>query len=127
MKKPLVYLLVMIGAWWYADRNYNREAILARAHRSPAAAWASPAVYWIALSYYARDDNQLSLKALNQLLEDDPKGRYAPRALLRLSEVDQELRNNAGAREALERFLSEFPDDPERATAEKRRNAIPPQ
>ena len=125
MKKWLVAAAVVGGFWWRVRPYCNSNALLAIAHNHQKSYWASPLDYWVALICYQRSNYPGTQKALTQLVTDDPKGPYTARSLLRLSEVDMETHDWPSAREALDRFLQDFPDDPNRSIAEKRRQTAP--
>lgn len=120
MKKLIIAAALLYGGYWYAKRHYDFDAVLryAKTHPSPRLA---PAIdYYVGLAYYQRAEFEKSQEAFTQLLTDHPTSQYAPKGLLRLSEVAAERRDWDGARAALNRFKEEFPDHPQRDMADKR-------
>ncbi len=124
MKKLLFLALLAGGAWWYASRHFDFHDTLAYAKSHPSAVWAQPAVYSVGLVYYGRADYPKAQEAFTQLLTDYPTGQYTAHALMRLSEVADENRDYATEKQALDRFLQDFPDDPNREIAQKRRDLL---
>lgn len=126
--KKLVALAVLIWAvWWYASRHLALDSIMEYAHKHREASWSPGLVYTIATAYYGREDYGRAQKAFTQLIEDDPKGTHTGRAMLRLADSQRETRDYTGARETLNRFLEEFPDDSDRVMAQRRRDELPAQ
>ena len=124
MKKLLFFALIVGGVWWYASRHFNFHDTLAYAKSHPEARWAEPAVYSVAMVYYQRADYPKAQEAFTQLLTDYPTGQYAAQGLLRLSEVAEENNDYATAKQSLDRFIAEYPNDPNIEIAQKQRELL---
>ena len=124
MKKIYFFVLLIGGLWWYATHRFNFSDAMAYAKKNPTASWAPGVEYSIGLVYYQRADYPKAQEAFTQLLTDFPTGQYQARGLLRLSEVAEDNRDYETAKETLDHFLADFPDHPERAMAQKRRELL---
>lgn len=120
MKKLIFVAAVLYGVCWYAGNHFNFVDTLAYARKNPQASWAPAADYYVGLISYQRGDYVKSQEAFTQLLADYTTGYYTPMALLRLSEVAEQNRDWAVARQSLERFIAEFPDHKGRNVADRR-------
>lgn len=124
MKKLLIVAALLYGGYWYASRHYDFQSALEYAKKNPSPKLAPAIDYYVGLAYYQRAEFPKSQEAFAQLLTDYPTGPYTAKALLRLSEVAMENRDYGTVRSSLQRFLEEFPDDPNRRLAEKRLELI---
>jgi TolA-binding protein len=124
MKKFYFFVVIASGVWWYASDRFNFSEALGYAQKHPAAAWAPAVEYSIGMVYYQRDDYQRAEDTFNQLLTDFPTGQYEARALLRLSESAEENRDYPTAKDAVARYLEEFPDGPDRQLAQTRKESL---
>ena len=124
MKKFYFFILAASGVWWYASHRFNFSDTLVYAHKNLKASWAPATEYYVGVVYYQRADYQNSEDAFNMLLTDFPAGEYEARGLLRLSEAAEENRDFQTAKDAVARYLEEYPDGPEKAMAEKRREYL---
>lgn len=124
MNKFMIFIAVVWGAWWYASKKVNYSSTMTYAQKHPQASWAPAVEYGIGLAYYQRADYPKAQETFTQLLTDFPTGQYTARALLRLSEVAEDNRDWATAKETLDRFLADFPDHPDREIATKRRELL---
>lgn len=124
MKKLVIFALVVGGAWWYATHRFKSSDAMDFAKNHPQAKWAPALEYTVGMVYYQRGDLPKAQEAFTQLLTDFPTGQYQARGLLRLSEAAEENRDYATAKEALDHFLTDFPDHPDRNMAQKRRELL---
>jgi TolA-binding protein len=122
--KLILILAVLVGGWWYATHKFNFADTMTYAQKHPQASWAPAVEYSIGMVYYQRADYPKAQETFTQLLTDFPTGQYAARGLLRLSEVEDENRDYTAEKETLDRFLTEYPDHPDRNVAEKRRELL---
>lgn len=124
MKKFLILFAVAYGTYWYASRKYNFADTLVYAKKNPQASWAPAADYYVGLVYYGRGEYAKSQEAFTQLLTDYSTGPYTARGLRRLASAAEENRDYETARQSLQRFLEEFPDDKEKPVVEQKLEMI---
>ena len=124
MRKFYFFILAASGVWWYASHRFNFSDAMSYAQKHPNASWAPAVEYSVGLVYYQRSDYQKAEDAFTQLLTDFPTGQYEARGLLRLSEAAEENRDYTTAKETVARYLEEFPDGPDRRTAERRKELL---
>lgn len=124
MRKLLFLVLLVGGVWWYATHRFNFSDAMDYAKKHPQSSLSPRIEYSVGMVYYQRADYPKAQEAFAQLLTDFPTGQYAARALLRLSEVAEENRDYATEKDVLDRFLSDFPDHPDRMIAQKRRELL---
>jgi outer membrane protein assembly factor BamD (BamD/ComL family) len=124
MKKFILFVLIIGGVWWYASHRFNFSDAVAYAQKNPNASWAPGVEYSVGLVYYQREDFQKAEDTFTQLLTDFPTGQYEARALLRLSEAAEDNRDFPTAKDAVARYIEEFPDGPDRQLAERRKERL---
>ncbi len=124
MKKWLVVFAAFYGIYWYASNKFNFADTLVYAKKNPQASWAPAAAYYVGLVYYQRSEYAKSQEAFNQLLTDYSTGPYTSRGLLRMAAAAEENRDYEVARQSLQRFIEEFPDDKDRSVAEHKLEMI---
>ena len=124
MKKWRICAGLLYGAYWYASRRWDFKDTLVLTHKNPSKSWSAPANYWIGMVYYQRADYEMADQAFAQLLVDHSTSTYVPKTLLRRSEVAISRRDWPTARESLERFLNDYPDDKQRNIAEQRLEVV---
>jgi TolA-binding protein len=124
LKKLIFIVAVLYGTYWYASRRFNFADTLVYAKKNPQASWAPAADYYVGLVYYQRAEYPKAQEAFTQLVTDYSTGPYTAKGLLRLSSAAEENRDWAVARQSLERFIEEFPDDKNKAAAEQRLEII---
>lgn len=124
MKKLYFFVLIASGVWWYASHRFNFSDALAYAHNHPKAAWAPKVEYSVAMVYFQRADYEKAQETFNLLLTDFPNSEYEGRALLRLSEAAEENRDWQASKEAVAKYLEEFPDAPDRVMVERRKELL---
>ena len=120
MNKLIVAAAVLWGGWWYASKHFKFDDALAHLRKNPQSRFAQSVPYYAGLAYYQRGENAKSQQVFTQLLTDFPTGQYAPKALLRLSEVAEANLDWPTAKDSLARYLEEYPAHPDRQIAEKR-------
>jgi outer membrane protein assembly factor BamD (BamD/ComL family) len=124
MKKAYFLIVLASGVWWYASRRFNFSDTMVYAQKHQNASWAPAVEYSVGLVYYQRADYQKAEDSFNQLLTDFPTGQYEARGLLRLSEAAEENRDFSAARDAVTRYIEEYPDAPDRQMAERRKEML---
>jgi outer membrane protein assembly factor BamD (BamD/ComL family) len=124
MKKFYFFVLIASGVWWYASHRFNFADALAYAHSHPKASWAPKVEYSVAVVYLQRADYLKAQETFNMLLTDFPMSEYEGRALLHLSEAAEESRDWPASKEAIAKYLEEFPDAPDRQMVERRKELL---
>lgn len=124
MKKFYFFVLIASGVWWYASHRFNFSDLLVYAHSHPKATWAPKVEYAVAVVYLQRADYPKAQETFNMLLEDFPSSEYEGRALLHLSEAAEENRDWPASKEAVAKYLEEFPDAPDRQMVERRKELL---
>lgn len=124
MKVFLALILLAWGGVWYARGRVHLQDAADYARKHHDAAWAPGVEYSVAMIYYQRANYPRAQQTFIEFLTDYPTGQYTAHALLRLSEAAESNRDYPAAREALDRFLQDFPDHPDRMLAQKRRELL---
>jgi len=124
MKKVFVAILLLAGVWWYASHRFNFSEVMLYAKKHSSESWAPALEYSVGMAYYGRGDYPKAEETFNQLLTDFATGEYQARGLLRLSEASEDNRDFQQARDAVDRYLEEYPDGPDRAIAETRKEHL---
>ena len=124
MKKIIILAALAYGAYWYASRHYDFDQTLAYAKKNTAKEWSPAVEYYVGLAYYHRAEFPKAQEAFTQLLTDHATSHYAPKALVRQSEVAMENRDWATAKMAVDQFLQDYPDRPEARLVEKRKELL---
>lgn len=109
MKKFLVVILLLYGAYYYASTHFKFEDTLVYAKKHPEAKWAPAVGYYVGMVYYQRGDYERSQQAFTQLLTDFPTCHYAPTALVRLDDSAEYNHDWETAKAALTRYAEEYP------------------
>lgn len=109
LRKPLIFLCLLIGAGYYLRTHCTLNDVLAYAKRHPDPSWAPPVDYYIGMVHYAKDRYQPASEAFQQLLTDYPTSYYAPHGLFRLGQSYESMGNWQGAREAYEKYMERYP------------------
>jgi outer membrane protein assembly factor BamD (BamD/ComL family) len=122
--KKIYFFLLVLGGLWYAAHRCNFADVMAYSHKHADAVWAPKVEFAVGMVYYQRDDHPRAQEAFTQLLTDYPTGQYTARVLLRMSEMADDDRDWPGEKEYLDRFLTDFPEDPNRMIAVKRRELL---
>jgi TolA-binding protein len=108
--KYLAIILVLYGAYYFANRHYQLHDALLYAKKHPEAKWAPALDYYVGTAYYLRDNHANSEEAFSQLLTDYPTCQYAPSAMVRLDDSAEENRHWDVARQALKQYVENYPD-----------------
>ncbi len=124
MRNLVIVAAVLYGAYWYASSKFNFESTLAYARRNPQASWSVATEYYVGMVYYQRAEYQKAQETFEQMLVVHSTGPYSARALLRLASSAEENRNYQLARESLQRYLDEFPNEKNRSIAEQKLEVI---
>lgn len=124
MRKLVVAAAVFYGVYWYASNKFSFENTLAYARKNPQASWSAAAEYYVGMVYYQRADYPKAQETFEQMLVVHSTGPYSARALLRLASAAEENRNYQVARDSLQRFLDEFPNEKNRSVAEQKLEVI---
>lgn len=124
MKKLVFFALLIGGVWWYATHKFDFHDTLVYAKKNGGTSWAPGVDYSVGLVYYQRTDYPHAKEAFTQLLTDYPTSQYTAHALLRLADTDESLQDWQGAKEAYDRYLQDFPNEPDVNIAQKRREYL---
>ena len=124
MKKIYFLIVIASGVWWYASRRFNFDDAVEYAKKNHGASWAPAVEYSVGMVYYQRADYHKAQDIFTQLLTEYPTGQYEARSLLRLSEVAEQNLDYPTSRQSLDQFLADFPGDPNRYLAEKRKELL---
>ena len=120
----MIVFALLYGTYWYASSRFNFADTLAYAHKNQQKKWAPAAEYYVGLVYYQRAEYPRAQEAFTQLVTDYSTGPYVGAGLRRLASAAEENRDYVTARQSLQRFLDEFPDDKERRAAEQKMEYI---
>ena len=124
MKKFYFFVVIVCTVWWYASTRFNFADAFKYAHDHPAASWAPGVEYAVGMAYYQRGDYPKAQETFTQLLTDFPTGQYEAHGLLRLSESAEENRDWQASKDALNKYIEDFPDGPDRQIVEKRKELL---
>jgi len=124
MKIFLVVVGLLYGVYWYASSRYNFSDTFTYAKTHEYEKNSQAAMYYIGLVYHQRSDYEKSKEVFNQLALDYSTGPYVASALYRLSDAATETRDYPLARQALERFIAEYPTDKRIRMMEQRYEVI---
>lgn len=118
--KYILIFLGLYGAYYYASQKLPPVDALAIAKKNPQAQWAPALDYYTGLYHYQRSDYPKAQTAFTQLLTDYPTSQYAPGALYRLGDAAEFNHDWTTAKEALERYIDEFPNERNSELARKK-------
>ena len=90
----------------------------------PQSELADNAQYWLAESHYVTDEFTEALAEFSVVINDHPRSRKVPDALLKMGYCNYELERWDEARTALQRVQTEFPDTTAARLAEQRLKRI---
>jgi outer membrane protein assembly factor BamD (BamD/ComL family) len=124
MKKLALAVLVAWGAWHYAAPHLTMAAAMDYAHKNQDKPWAATLAYSVGWFYYQRANYPKAQEALSSFVNDFQAGPHTATGLVRLSEAAEENHDYAAARAALDRYLHDYPDDPDRNMAQQRRDMM---
>jgi tol-pal system protein YbgF len=77
--------------------------------KNPKGEYANDAQYWLGEAYRVNQDTDAARKAFNNVVTNSPGSSKVPDALLKLSDIEVEQKNNVKAREYLKRVTVDFP------------------
>jgi TolA-binding protein len=120
MKKYILFILVLWGAYYGATRYGSAFNFLDFARNNPKDPWAESIDYDVGFLTYMKSDCVQSQKAFVQLLEDYPKTRHEESALFYLSDCARANMDMDTARLALQQYLQDFPRGPNNDVMQKR-------
>ena len=120
MKKVIIVLLVVWGAFYYVGHHYDLNDTLKWAKKNRQSPWAPKVDYYVGLIYYQRSQFGPAQEAFTQLLTDFPTAQYAPKALIRMADAAESNLNWEAAKGALSRYLEEYPEGQDLEIAKKR-------
>lgn len=113
MRYYIIFLIVVGGGYYAYDKylgTFNPlEGMLNIAQKHPDPVWSPRLEYWTAMIYYQKSDYGKSQEVFTKLLTDYPTAYYAPKALIRLSLSAQENKAWGPAKDALARYIEEYP------------------
>lgn len=120
MRTYVLIVLTIAGAYYFVTRKVKLDDPLAYSAKYRSKSWAPAADYYIGLAYYERGDYPRAQAAFTQLLGDHATSYYAPKGLMYLADSAEENRDYAAAKEALARYLDEYPEGKEKDRAAKK-------
>ena len=120
MKKLWLLVGLAVFSYYYVTRHVNFASTLAYTKKNKEKAWAPKVDYWIGLAYYQRGEYGKSREAFTQLLTEYPTSYHSSKALLKLSDMAEIQHDWASSRDALTKFLEDYPEHPDRDLAQKR-------
>lgn len=74
---------------------------------------ADNAQYWIGESYYAQKDYKQAMKEFAKAVDTYPKGDKVPAAMLKAAMCQQQLGDKKGAKQTLQKLISNYPNSEE--------------
>ncbi len=109
------------GAWRRGEVQACIEGFRDFLQTYPSSDFADDALYWMADCYYKQGDHEKAILRFAKVVEMYPTGNKAPDALFRQGEVLQKLgpSYDSAARDVFQRVLSEYPDSPRAAEAQR--------
>ena len=90
------------------------------ARANPKSALAPSAMYWAGNAQYALKDCRAAIATQRQMIATYPDSQKVPDALLNIASCYSEMRDNAGARRALEEIVAKYPGTETAAKAKQR-------
>jgi len=124
MNTYIMVVALICGSYYYVSRHVHFHDSLAYAKKNPDPVWAPKIDYYVGMIYYRRSEYPLAQEAFTQLLTDYPTCQYAASALITLAGAAQENRDFKVARDALVRYVEEFPDGKDITVARKQLEII---
>lgn len=119
-----IIILALYGGCYYLSRHVSLDSSLKYAAQNKGASWAPRANYTIAFIYYQREEYGKSKEAFTQLLTDYPTGQFTARGLFYLEDSAEYTHDWETARNALDRYLEEFPEGKKIEIMRKRREML---
>ena len=113
MNKFLIAIGLLYGTYWYAKTHVKLDDALVYVKKNPQASWAPAADYYVGVVYQQRGQYGKAQEAFTQLVTDYSTSTYAASGLRRLSAVAEENRDWPTAKQSLERYIEEFPNNKE--------------
>ena len=113
MNKFLICVGLLYGSYWYVQTHVKFDDALVYVKKNPQASWAPAADYYVGVIYQERGQYDKAQKAFTQLVTDYSTSTYAAQGLRRLSTVAEENRDWPTAKQSLERYIEEFPNNKE--------------
>jgi|CXWL01.1.fsa_nt_gi TolA-binding protein len=113
MNKFLICVGLLYGAYWYTSTHVKFDETLVYIKKNPQASWAPGANYYVGVIYQERHQYGKAQEAFTQLVTNYSTSTYAAQGLRRLSAVAEENRDWPTAKQALERYIEEFPNNKE--------------
>jgi outer membrane protein assembly factor BamD (BamD/ComL family) len=124
LKKPLIFLFVVVCALFFIRSRYNGGDVLKLAHDNKDN-FISPSVdYYVGMGYYARSEYEPAINAFNQLLTDYPTGQYTEDGLFRMGDSYENLMRWDGAKAAYQQYLDQFPGGKYKNLVQRRADQI---
>ena len=106
-------ILFMLGFSQFQEARFadSRQTFQALSRDFPSSDKASPAIYWIGMTYLFEDNYKDALDAFNRFAEKSTDGKLHEDASFRSAVCLYGLENYPSAAQKLEQFLKEFPAD----------------
>lgn len=118
LKKFFWAFVIISGLGWYVSQHYTFKDVLNYSRKHPSPGYSPMIDYYAGMGMYMRDDLPGSIEAFQQLLTDYPTCQYAPKAMFRMADAMANSNRYQEAREILEKYLEEYPNDRNRRSAE---------
>ncbi|MBI3550279.1 MAG: tetratricopeptide repeat protein [Elusimicrobia bacterium] len=124
LKKPLIFLVVVIGIGWYLWANYTAQDVLKYQHKNLDPKWGPMVDYYIGVGYLTRSEYEPAVNAFNQLLTDFPTTQYTEDGLLKMAEAYQAMRKWDDAKAVYQQYNEQFPDGKYKAIVQRKQDFL---
>lgn len=120
MRTYVLVVLALAGSYYFITRKVKLDDPLAYAAKYKKQSWSPAADYYIGVVYYQRSDYPRAQAAFTQLLADHATSQYTQKGLMYLADSAEENRDYAASKEALARYLEEYPEGKDKELAAKK-------
>jgi TolA-binding protein len=110
VKKVFIAVVALYALFYWVSTRYDVQDSLAFAKKNPDSKLSAPVEYYVGMAYYQRSEYKKAQQAFTALLEQHPTHYYAQRALVPLSEAAQHNFDWGTARDALQKYIDEYPN-----------------
>lgn len=124
MMRTYTIVVLVIAAVWYGWQRYggvvtaNDPLAYTAEHKNEK--WADEANYYTGVYYYSRSDYPKAQRAFSQLLADQATSQYVEKGLMYLADTAEQNREFGTARDALVKYLEDYPQGKERERAKSK-------
>ena len=119
-KKPLIFLVVLIGIGYYVSSTYTFQDVLKYSHTKMDPTWGPMIDYYVGMGYYTRSEYEPAVNAFNQLLADFPTTQYTEDGILRMGSAYEEMKKWDGAKAAYQQYQEQFPEGKHKETIQRK-------